>query len=112
VEERIGAKTTSMIAESALAQQREDANNLSFTRMDLAFSDLRYSVTVKEIDEKTGKMGTRERTLLSGINGFAKAGELTALMGSSGAGKTVSARSEQGSIARLPDCKGRRERGR
>jgi len=112
IEVRIGAKTTSMIAESALAQQREDANNLSFTRMDLAFSDLRYSVTVKEIDEKTGKMGTRERTLLSGINGFAKAGELTALMGSSGAGKTVSARSEQGSIARLPDCKGRRERGR
>ena len=100
IEVRIGAKTTSMLAESALAQQREDANNLSFTRMDLAFSDLRYSVTVKELDEKTGKMVTRERTLLNGINGFAKAGELTALMGSSGAGKTVSARSSR---ERSPD---------
>lgn len=88
---RIGAKTTSMLAEAALDQQREDANHLSFTRMDLAFSDLRYTVTVKELDERTGKMVTRERTLLDGINGFAKAGELTALMGSSGAGKTVSA---------------------
>ena len=83
---RIGAKTTSMAAAHEEARAQEDSNQLAFTRMDLSFQDLRYTVTVTEQDED-GKPRTYERALLQGINGYAKAGELTALMGSSGAGK-------------------------
>ena len=87
VEVRIGAKTTSMVAALADAKLAEDANEIRFERMDLSFVDLRYTVTVTEMDEATGKPRTYDRALLQGINGYAKAGELTALMGSSGAGK-------------------------
>ena len=69
------------------SDQLTDGTGLGFTPMDLTFSDLSYVVTVTEIDGATGKKTTRARNLLTGINGFARAGELTALMGSSGAGK-------------------------
>jgi len=47
----------------------------------IAFKDLSFTV---------GKVGTdKEKTLLRKINGFAKPGTLTALMGASGAGKTT-----------------------
>jgi hypothetical protein len=87
VEVRIGAKTSSMVAAIADARRAEDANEIKFERMDLSFVDLRYTVTVTEQDDATGKPKTYDRALLQGINGYAKAGELTALMGSSGAGK-------------------------
>lgn len=79
VEVRIGAKTTSMAVHDAETRAREENSRLPFTRMDLAFIDLRYVVTVTEQDD-AGVKRTYERALLQGINGFAKAGELTALM--------------------------------
>ena len=94
VQARIGAKSTSAAAAIEDARVAAEANQLAFQRMDLAFVDLRYTVTVTEIDDATGMPRTYERALLQGINGYAKAGELTALMGSSGAGK-VSCRRKQ-----------------
>ena len=79
MEVRVGAKTTSMAMHAAEAHQREEASRLPFTRMDLAFVDLRYTVVVTEQDD-TGVKRTYDRALLQGINGYAKAGELTALM--------------------------------
>ena len=79
VEVRIGAKTTSMAVHDAEARTREENSRLPFTRMDLAFIDLRYVVTVTEQDD-AGVKRTYDRALLQGINGYAKAGELTALM--------------------------------
>lgn len=64
-------------------------SDLHFERMDLAWRDLHYSVPVSEKDQATGKQRTVQRELLAGVSGFARAGELTALMGSSGAGKTT-----------------------
>ena len=56
---------------------------LPFQPIDLAWRNIHYTVIV----EKDGKKVPRK--LLTGINGYAKAGQLTALMGSSGAGKTT-----------------------
>jgi ABC-type uncharacterized transport system YnjBCD ATPase subunit len=89
IEVRLGAKTTSMAAAAQEKQMAEDAHQLEFERMNLSFIDLKYEVTVTETNEATGKEETKQRQLLAGINGFARAGELTALMGSSGAGKTT-----------------------
>ncbi len=68
------------------AGQHDSEVGIAFEPMDLTFSDLRYVVTVTEMDS-TGAKRTYDRALLTGVNGFARAGELTALMGSSGAGK-------------------------
>lgn len=87
-EVRLGAKTTSMAADAEAHARQEEANQLDFQKMDLSFRNLRYTVTVTEQDDD-GKKRTYDRALLQGVNGFAKAGELTALMGSSGAGKTT-----------------------
>ena len=59
------------------------ATALPFTPVDLAWKDIHYTVMV----EKDKKQVPRK--LLTGISGYAKAGQLTALMGSSGAGKTT-----------------------
>ena len=59
------------------------ATALPFTPVDLAWRDIHYTVQV----EKDGKQVPRK--LLTGISGYARAGQLTALMGSSGAGKTT-----------------------
>lgn len=63
---------------------------LPFVPVDLAWSDIRYSVRVTEQDE-AGKPRTYDRALLQGISGYARTGELTALMGSSGAGVSAHA---------------------
>lgn len=55
-----------------------DAVNIPFTRVDLTFQDLHYVVTASTSDEKL--------ELLKGIDGVVYSGEMTALMGSSGAG--------------------------
>ncbi len=52
--------------------------------MSLAFDDLHYTVKVKNQEGKTV-----DRKLLNGISGYVKPGQLTALMGASGAGKTT-----------------------
>ena len=59
---------------------------LPFQPIDLAWRNIHYTVMVDRTDGGKGKVG---RKLLTGINGYAKAGQLTALMGSSGAGKTT-----------------------
>ena len=87
IQVRVGAKTTSMVAAAEEKRLLEESNQVAFTRSDLSFIDLKYEVTVSAKDETTGKTETKQRQLLAGINGFARAGELTALMGSSGAGE-------------------------
>ena len=59
---------------------------LPFQPIDLAWRNIHYTVMVDRTDGGKGQVG---RKLLTGINGYAKAGQLTALMGSSGAGKTT-----------------------
>jgi ABC-type Mn2+/Zn2+ transport system ATPase subunit len=83
-EVRLGSGLSSM----SLPVQRQDTE-LSFTPINLAFKDLCYFVPIEVEDPATGKKSVVERQLLRSINGFARAGELTALMGSSGAGKTT-----------------------
>ena len=61
-------------------QKKQHQDSLAFTPMTLAIRDLSYSVTLPSGDTKV---------LLQGIDAFFKPGTLTALMGSSGAGKTT-----------------------
>ena len=58
--------------------------SIPFQPMSLAFDDLHYTVKVKTQEGKTA-----DRKLLNGISGYVKPGQLTALMGASGAGKTT-----------------------
>ncbi|KAJ3165466.1 ATP-binding cassette sub- G member 2 [Geranomyces variabilis] len=53
----------------------------------LRWRDISYSVVVAKDKDEHGK--PKSRTLLSGVSGEAKPGELVAIMGSSGAGKTT-----------------------
>jgi ABC-type multidrug transport system fused ATPase/permease subunit len=52
---------------------------IPFKRVDLTFKDIHYTVKASTSDEKL--------ELLKGINGVVEAGRMTALMGSSGAGR-------------------------
>ena len=54
-------------------------SSFDFTPVTIAWKNIVYSV----------KDGKKERKLLNGVSGFARPGEMTALMGSSGAGKTT-----------------------
>jgi ABC-type multidrug transport system ATPase subunit len=54
---------------------------LPFQKVNLTFKDMHYTVTASTSNEKL--------ELLKGIDGFIEAGKMTALMGSSGAGKTT-----------------------
>ena len=56
---------------------------IPFQPMSLVFMDLHYTVKVKQQKQ------TVDRKLLNGISGYVKPGQLTALMGASGAGKTT-----------------------
>ncbi|CAK4124384.1 unnamed protein product [Aphanomyces euteiches] len=58
-------------------------NALPFTPVTLSFRDLFYTIPVGKGKDKT------TRQLLKGIHGFFEPGTLTALMGSTGAGKTT-----------------------
>ena len=79
------------------AKQSFQLSALPFVPVTLAWRNINYSVEVGKGKEK------HERRLLCDISGFAAPGRMTALMGSSGAGKTVSAHSgREGAI----DCKG------
>ncbi|CAK4124382.1 unnamed protein product [Aphanomyces euteiches] len=55
-------------------------NSLAFEPVALSFSDLSYTIDVSK---------TEKRQLLQGVHGFFQPGTLTALMGSTGAGKTT-----------------------
>ena len=85
IQVRVGSAMRSS-ARDKLITSEEDA--IPFERMNLTWTDLKYVVPVVE-KGPDGKPIHCDRQLLAGVNGFARAGELTALMGSSGAGKTT-----------------------
>mmetsp|Transcript_27588 Transcript_27588/g.66312 ORF Transcript_27588/g.66312 Transcript_27588/m.66312 type:complete len:915 (-) Transcript_27588:593-3337(-) len=70
-------------------EEEEDANDsvvkvethLPFQKVDLTFRDVHYTVV--------SSIGNEKLELLKGIDGVVEAGKMTALMGSSGAGKTT-----------------------
>lgn len=72
--EELGDEFVEEIPESEMVQ-------IPFTRVDLTFKDIHYTVTSSITNEKL--------ELLKGIDGIVEAGKMTALMGSSGAGKTT-----------------------
>ena len=89
-------------SQSAAHHQRGSQGSASsvlpFEPIHLAWQGITYSVPVKAADGTTAP-----RVLLHSIDGFCRAGTLTALMGSSGAGKTtlmdvIAGRKTQGSI--------------
>lgn len=59
----------------------EDEIALPFQKVNLTFKDIHYTVKASVSDEYL--------ELLKGIDGYLEAGKMTALMGSSGAGKTT-----------------------
>jgi len=63
------------------AFDRSTSVAIPFTMVDLTFKDIRYTVLSSITKEQL--------TLLNGIDGVVEAGKMTALMGSSGAGKTT-----------------------
>eukprot|EP00164_Ancoracysta_twista_P000277 GFYU01000392.1.p1 GENE.GFYU01000392.1~~GFYU01000392.1.p1 ORF type:complete len:1408 (-),score=377.02 GFYU01000392.1:90-4313(-) len=58
-------------------------SDLAFEPCTLSFHELSYAVDVPSVD------GVEKRYLLHQVSGYAKPGEMTALMGSSGAGKST-----------------------
>mmetsp|Transcript_5321 Transcript_5321/g.13445 ORF Transcript_5321/g.13445 Transcript_5321/m.13445 type:complete len:1489 (+) Transcript_5321:283-4749(+) len=65
----------------AVADTDDNVSPIPFKRVDLTFQDIRYTVMSSISKEKL--------ELLKGIDGVVEAGKMTALMGSSGAGKTT-----------------------
>jgi len=63
-----------------LARQHSSSSKLPFIPVTVAWRNISYVVPIK---------GQEDRTLLTEISGFCRPGEMTALMGSSGAGKTT-----------------------
>lgn len=63
------------------APDESDPVEIPFQRVNLTFKDIHYTVKASTHDEYL--------ELLKGIDGFVEAGKMTALMGSSGAGKTT-----------------------
>lgn len=53
--------------------------------IDIAFKNITYEVTLDKIKSPNDN---DRKTILHGVSGLFKAGEVTAIMGSSGAGKT------------------------
>ncbi|EQC30659.1 hypothetical protein SDRG_11714 [Saprolegnia diclina VS20] len=70
-------------ASLSVQSERSDLNSLAFSPVTLAFRDLSYTIQVGAKKQKSS------RQLLQGIHGCFEPGTLTALMGSSGAGKTT-----------------------
>lgn len=83
-----GKSLASGMIESDEDEDEYDENNgtdseitIPFQRVTLTFKDIRYVVKASTTDEKL--------ELLKGVDGVIEAGKMTALMGSSGAGKTT-----------------------
>mmetsp|Transcript_5811 Transcript_5811/g.16301 ORF Transcript_5811/g.16301 Transcript_5811/m.16301 type:complete len:1475 (+) Transcript_5811:148-4572(+) len=65
----------------AAADEDVDVSPIPFKRVDLTFEDIHYTVM--------SSISKEQLELLKGIDGVVEAGKMTALMGSSGAGKTT-----------------------
>ncbi|KAI9980813.1 hypothetical protein PInf_010142 [Phytophthora infestans] len=82
---RLATTPTSNVSKSLTASEvvmEVASRNSSFTPVTVAFKDLRYSVPKPSNPKESIE-------LLKGISGFALPGQMTALMGASGAGKTT-----------------------
>lgn len=77
-------ESSAFLDSSAIMVATGAASALPFTPITLAFKHLHYTVKVT----KDGKKNV-DRKLIEDVSGYAKPGTLTALMGSSGAGKTT-----------------------
>jgi len=64
--------------------ESDDDGELPFVPTTITFQDLTY-----QVDDVNSKKKHQKLTLLNKVNGYAEAGTMTALMGSSGAGKTT-----------------------
>ena len=62
--------------------------NLSENGISISFKDLKYVVKIQETNKINNRMEMVDREILKGITGIAKPGEICAIMGQSGAGKT------------------------
>lgn len=71
------------IPQNTLALETEHSD-----KIDLYFSNLSYSVTNYFKPARFAKKTAIKRNILNGLSGIAKSGELCAIMGASGAGKT------------------------
>ena len=96
--EAVAGQITAVPRPSKSVRNGSAASALPFEPVDLAWKAITYTVNVKQSDGSHA-----DRVLLHGINGFSLAGSLTALMGSSGAGKTtlmdvIAGRKTQGTI--------------
>ncbi|EGD82449.1 ABC transporter [Salpingoeca rosetta] len=83
---RTNGNSNSNSNSNGLGSVSRDQHALPFEEASLVFKDLCYDVTIKK--DKTHKKETTKR-LLNNVSGYARAGELTALMGVTGAGKTT-----------------------
>ncbi|KRW98126.1 P-loop containing nucleoside triphosphate hydrolase [Pseudocohnilembus persalinus] len=58
------------------------------SNIDISFQNITYQVEIEKKNKETGKLEKQNRVILNNLSGVCKAGEITAIMGASGAGKT------------------------
>ncbi|KRW98125.1 P-loop containing nucleoside triphosphate hydrolase [Pseudocohnilembus persalinus] len=69
-----------------IKQQQQISKNEN--NIDISFRNITYKVEIEKKNQKTGKPEKQNRVILDNLSGVCKAGEITAIMGASGAGKT------------------------
>lgn len=74
-------------------------------RVDLVWNDLQFAVPIKAKSSKDGEPPKTEKIILKGMTGYARAGTMLAVMGSSGAGKTSLLNLLAGRITTSKGCK-------
>ena len=72
-----------------LVKQASAQSALPFTPMSIAWRNIRYTVTIPAATAKTEGRASRDKVLLQSVSGLAAPGQLTALMGASGAGVSI-----------------------
>lgn len=72
-----------------IASNGATSSTLPFMPMSIAWRDLRYTVNISARAAKAGARETSDKVLLQSVSGYASPGEMTALMGASGAGEKL-----------------------